>query len=905
MASLNDRLSQLSPEQRQLLAKKLRQKQSHISPRPAGQKTILSFAQQRMWLLYRLDPDSEAYNFPCFLSFQGDLKIKVLERVLNEIVRRHEILRSRFPEVNGEPTVKIIDDFKLTLEPISLENLDRAEQQSRVQQLASQEAKNPFDITQDALIRGKILTLDDHQYVLLLTLHHIIFDGWSEGVFKQELESLYDAFSQGKPSPLPELSIQYADFAHWERQWLTTERAQTQLDYWSQKLAGMSPLLELPTDRPRPAIQTDKGDRVFWTLGKSTTENLRELSQKQDCTLFMTLMAAFQILLFRYSGQEDIAVGTPIASRIRPEIEGIIGYFANTLILRETLSDEMAFNDLVQQIKETALAAYNHQDIPFDRLVQKLQPTRNTSFSPLFQVVFALRPNNFTSDTRWQQLSLNPNTAKFDLEVNLREDDEELTGYWEYNTDLFNRDTIERMCKHFTVLLAGILKNPAMSISLLPLLTNAERHQLLIEWNNTATDYPKDKCIHELFGEQVSKTPDVIAVSYDKQSLSYCELNQEANQLAQYLQSIHAQANSRIGICLERSNSAIVAILGVLKVGCLYVPLDPHYPTERLQFMVDDAQISIILSNSQTQYAIDKLSINTSITSIVKIDRVVYSESQESLSLAVKSHQGAYINYTSGSTGVPKGVLVPHRGVIRLVRNTNYIDIRRGDRVGQAATLAFDMATLEIWGALLNGGSIIGIPKETLLDPWALAHTIQREHINVLVVPTAVLHKIAETDSTIFSTLKCLVFGGEAASPHWIKRILKHGAPQSLVNGYGPTENTAISSAYVVAEIAENATTVLIGKPISNSRCYVLDKNRELVPIGVPGELYVAGDGLANGYLFRPQASAEKFILHEWEKGNVERLYRTGDLVRYHADGNLEFVGRQDSQVKIRGFRIE
>ncbi|MEM1368159.1 MAG: amino acid adenylation domain-containing protein [Cyanobacteria bacterium P01_H01_bin.15] len=475
MASFRDRLSQLSPEQRRQLAQKLRQKQSQIAPRPTGEKAALSFAQQRMWLLYRLESDSAAYNRPCFLSFQGDLKIDVLERALNEILRRHEVLRSRFPEVNGEPTVEIIEDFQLALERINLRSLSSPEQQHRVQELATQEAKKTFDITQDCLVRGQLLILGDRQYVLLLTFHHIIFDGWSEGLFIQELETLIDAFLNRHSSPLANLPIQYADFSHWERRWLTGERAQKQIKYWRQKLAGQPAQLGLPTDHPRPAIKTNNGDRIYWSLDSESTHQLREFSQRHGCTLFMTLLAAFQVLLFRYSGQTDISVGTPIANRTRPETESLIGYFANALVLRCHLSSDITFDTLLLQLRETAVDAYRHQDIPFDQLVYELQPPRDPSVTPLFQILFGLQPKTKTT-IYWQSLDFNTGTAKFDLEINLKDEQEKLRGFWQYNTDLFERSTIEKLTAHYKYLLSEILSSDGdrIPIKKIPLLSQTQ-----------------------------------------------------------------------------------------------------------------------------------------------------------------------------------------------------------------------------------------------------------------------------------------------------------------------------------------------------------------------------------------------------------------------------------------------
>ncbi|MBW4629689.1 MAG: amino acid adenylation domain-containing protein [Brasilonema octagenarum HA4186-MV1] len=871
----------------------------------------LSFAQQRMWFLHQLDKESPFYNESLQLRINGKLSVTALEQSINEIIRRHEALRTTFTVIEGVPFQAISPTFTITIPVMDLQGLKEAD----IQQIVTQEVRQPFDLGIAPLLRATLLRQEADSHLLILTMHHIITDGWSMGIFFKELEVLYHAFSKGEPNPLPELTVQYADFALWQRQWLTKEVLEKQLDYWKQQLAGAPPLLELPTDYPRPAVQTFSGATKKFQLPEHLTFELVTLSQKSGVTLFMTLLAAFAVLLHRYSGVDDICIGSPFANRNRREIDPLIGCFVNTLVLRTQIEDNPSFSQFLQQVRSVVWDAHAQQDVPFEQVVEALQPERSLGYNPLFQVMFVLE--NFSLDTlELPGISLTPEmvergTSQCDLSLSIWQTQEGLIGSWEYNSDLFEADTIARMTGHFQTLLETIVSDPNHRVGKLPLLTESERHQLLVEWNNTQVDYPQDKCIHQLFEEQVERTPNAVAVVFDNQQLTYQQLNTQANQLAHYLRSLGVKADVLVGICVERSVEMIVGILGILKAGGAYVPLDPEYPQERLSFMLEDTQLSVILSQEKLVSKLGDREARQLFAdckaSVICLDSnwdIINQQTQHNPTTSIKPDSLAYVMYTSGSTGQPKGVSIIHRGVVRLVKQTDYISISTQDVIAQASNYAFDAATFEIWGALLNGARLVGASKELAISPKDFAAFIKAQTISVLFLTTALFNQIAQEVPSAFNSLRHLLFGGEAVDPKWVKEVLDNGAPQRLLHVYGPTENTTFTSWYLVQDVPEDATTIAIGRPIANTQVYILDKNLQPVTVGVPGELHIGGAGLAQGYFNRPETTAEKFI--EIELFNkVERLYKTGDLVRYLPDGNIEYVGRIDNQVKIRGFRIE
>lgn len=928
-----------------------------------------SFAQQRLWFIDQLIPGNAFYNVPTALRLTGVLNLTALEQTFNEIVRRHEVLRTRFGMLEGQLIQAIpaqsgasTSTFTIPLALIDLRELPAKERELQAKRLITEESQRPFNLATGPLLRLLLLKLEETEHILLLNLHHIVSDDWSIGVLIRELSVIYTALQGQQPSPLQELPLQYADFAHWQREWLqggrTTDESplQTQLAYWRQQLDGI-PVLNLPSDRPKPTLPSYQGATKFLELSPSLSDALEKLSQQQGVTLFMTLLAAFQTLLYRYTQQEDIAVGSPIANRNRSEIEGLIGFFVNTLVLRTDLSGNPSFLELLGRVREVTLGAYAHQDLPFEKLVEELQPERNLSRHPLFQVMFALQNAPMEAlelpGLTLSSLNIDFKTTRFDLEFLLWKGSDGFRSLWGerwqysegmrgvvvYNTDLFDEATIARMLEHFKTLLEGIVANPQAKIADLLLLSESEHHQLLVEWNNTVADYPKHKCIHQLFEAQVERTPDATAVIYEDKQLTYRELNNRSNQLAHSLQKLGVGSEVLVGIYMERSVEMIVGLLGILKAGGAYVPIDPSYPCDRIRFMLEDSQVSVLLTQENLVERLPDDIITTQQNSAIRNPRVVCldtdcntiaQESQENPVSSVTSENLAYVIYTSGSTGKPKGVAVSHNAVNRLVCNTNYIKLEFSDKVAQVSNTSFDAATFEIWGALLHGAQLVGFSRDVTLSPHNFALQLRKKSISILFLTTALFQQIARDVPQAFDSLKYLLFGGEAVDPRWVKKIIKLGAPKQLLHVYGPTENTTFSSFYSVQEVPEDATSIPIGHPITNTQIYLLDGQLNPVPIGVPGELYIGGDGLARGYLNRPELTAQKFIPHPFSKEqgtrnkeketeedssvlpdhfcplpSGERLYKTGDLARYRADGNIEFLGRIDNQVKIRGFRIE
>lgn len=874
-----------------------------------------SFAQQRLWFLDQLFPGNSFYNVPTAFRITGMLDLATLEDSFNEIVRRHEVLRTTFKTVAGQPVQVIAPYLRIYLPKIDLQQLPVSEREVAAQQLLLQETQQPFNLEQGPLLRVTLLQLSESDYVLAIALHHIIFDEWSSALLIRELSLLYTAFSSGKPSPLPILPIQYADFASWQRQWLQGEVLEAQLSYWRSQLQDLS-VLEIKSDRTRTRAQSYRGATQLLELPLQLSQALLALSQQEGVTLFMTLLAAFKTLLYRYTNQTDIAVGSPIANRNRGELEDLIGFFANSLILRTDLSGNPTFRELLVRVREVAVGAYAHQDVPFEKLVEELHPERQGSRNPLFQVVFALQ-NAPMEQLNLPKLNLSSfkletTTARFDLELYLWEcadnfrnlwgdgwqQSEGLRGVLVYNTDLFEQKAIAVMLQHFQTLLTGAVANPDTRLADLPLLSAAEQHQLLVEWNQNKRDYPT-RCIHQMFEAQVAQNPNAIAVNFGRQ-FTYQELNSGSNQLAHYLRKLGVGSETLVGICMERSPMMIASLLGILKAGAAYVPLDPTYPPERLKFMLEDAQVSVLV----TQQALAPLFAQSWGKRIVCLEQhweAIALGSEENPINQTALDDLAYVVYTSGSTGTPKGVAVPHRAVNRLVCNTNYITVAPGDKVAQCANISFDAATFEIWVALLNGAQLVGINSEITLSPQDFAQEIRSTQISVLFLTTALFNQMAREVPNSFRSLRYLLFGGEAVDPKSVEAVIKAGAPEHLLHVYGPTENTTFTSWY---EVQTPLRSIPIGKVIANTQIYLLDAYQKLVPIGVTGEIYIGGDGLARGYLNRAELTQERFITNPFEKSK-SRLYKTGDLARYLPDGNLEFVGRSDAQVKLRGFRIE
>jgi amino acid adenylation domain-containing protein len=887
---------------------------SPIVPVSRQERLQLSFSQSRLWFLNQLEGGSATYNMPEPLQLTGDLDVAALESSVEGIIQRHEVLRTSFQTIDGEPVQVISNNSQIAVPFVDLLHLTGGAQSDRLQEIAIEESQQPFDLAVPPLLRVTLVRLGLETHILLVTMHHIISDGWSMGIFVDELSTLYRAICTETPAQLPELPIQYADFAQWQRQWLTGNILQSQVDYWEQQLATAPPLLELPTDRSRPSMQTFKGSTTSFYLDRELTQQLKLLSQNSGATLFMTLLAAFATLLSRYSRQEDIVIGSPIANRNQSGIESLIGFFVNTLVLRTDLTGEPTFTELLDRVREMTLGAYEHQDLPFEKLVEELQPARSLSYTPLFQVMFVLQnaPLNQLElpDLTIAPFKLEQVTARFDLTLQLEETAGELTGELIYNRDLFDATTIERMASHLQILLAGIVANPHQQVAKLPLISGAERQQLLVDWNDTHADYPQDKCIHELFETQVERTPDAIAVQFEDVKLTYRELNDRSNQLADYLQTLGVKPEVLVGICVERSLEMIVGLLGILKAGGAYVPLDPAYPVDRLSFMLSDSQVAVLLTQQKLLASLPDCDIPivrldadweeiAAPTPIVSGDTIAPPRRgfSQSIVSAATPDSLAYVIYTSGSTGKPKGVLVQHRGLCNLaLAQIRVFDVHADSRVLQFASFSFDASISEVVMSLCAGATLYLGKRDDLIPGVGLMRLLlDRQISHVTLSPSA----LAAMPSEEYPDLQTIIVAGEACPPDL---VAQWSPGRRFINAYGPTEATVCATAAICTE---SDVTPPIGRPIDNVTTYILDRDLQPVPIGVAGELHIGGAGVARGYLNRPELTAEKFIPNPFSQDYSGRLYKTGDLVRYLADGQIEFLGRIDQQVKIRGFRIE
>lgn len=912
MSDIAQRIASLSPEKRALLERRLAKKSTDAARAEipclsrATNQFPLSFAQQRLWLLEQLVPGLPMYNMSGFVRFSGPLDRQAVKQCLAAVVERHEMLRTTFAISDGQPVQTISPTLTVPIDELDLSEQPTVGEETIVS-LAVEQARQPFDLATGPLCRIKLLCLSPEDHVVVLTMHHIISDGTSIRVLFQDAITVYEALVNGRPPHLPALPIQYVDFAAWQRNWLQGERLEHLLRYWKEQLGGELPVLQLPLDRPRPAVQTFVGARQTFSLPPALTAALRELSQREGVTLFMVLLAAFQILLSRYNGQEDILVGSPIANRTRSELEGLIGFFVNTLVLRTDLAGNPTFRDLLKRVQQVALGAYTHEELPFEKLVEELQPERNMSHTPLFQVLFGLQSDPTTAvemaglTMRFQEID--SRTAKCDITLNLTERPDALVGYLEYNSDLFDDATMTRLIRHFETILHGVVDDPSRRLADMPLLTDEERHEMLIGWNATRTAYPADQCVHTLFEAQAARHPDRLAVVFAEQQLTYGALNARANQLAHYLRSLGIGPESFVAICIERSADLLVGILAILKAGGTYVPLDPTYPGERLTYMLEDTQAPVLLTQERL-----RAELPSQRARVVCIDtdwEAIAQQSSENPPNQTAPDNLAYVMYTSGSTGNPKGIGIPHIAINRLVFHTNYIALQLDDRIAQAANASFDAATFEFWGALLHGALLVGITKDVALSPREFAAQLGEQGITTLFLTTALFNQLAREVPGAFASLRHVMFGGEAVDPRWVREVLEKGAPARLLHVYGPTESTTYATWHLVREVAATATTIPIGSALSNTTTYVLDRYMQPVPVGVPGELYIGGDGLARGYHQRPALTAERFVPHPFSDQAGVRLYKTGDLVRCLPDGAIEFLGRSDHQVKIRGFRIE
>ncbi len=871
-----------------------------IPRRPAGERVPLSFGQQQIWLLGQMAPDRPVYNECVTIRMAGPLDPAALQRGFNEIVRRHEPWRTTFAIVDGEPSQIIHPPPDIALPVIHLEHLPENEREPEALRLATEDARAPFDLAKGPLLRARLIKLDDAEHRLYLTLHHIIFDGVSiYDVLLPELAALHDAFAIGKPSPLSEPAIQYADYAYWQRQRLQADFLAEHMPYWRQLLSN-PPMLQLPTDHPRPTVQTFRGALQRIALPRTLTDGLKELSRREGVTLYMILVSTLTTLLHRYAGQDEVVIGTVTGSRDRPEIEKLMGFFLNTLVLRTDFADDPTFSELLQRVRRASLDAQAHKEVPFELVVRDLHPQRNFAQNPLFQVLFTFEPPLAPLDVPWtmSQLDLDVGTAKFDLSVELDDRPEGIIGRFEYNTDLFDEATIARMVGHFETLLEGIIADSSQRVSALPLLTPAERQALLVEWNATEADYPQEQCVHEMFAAQVAKTPDAIAAVFGHERITYHALDRRANQLAHHLRAYGVGPDTFVGIGMERSLEMLVGLLAVLKAGGAYVPLDPAYPRERLAFMLDDARVRVLLTE---QHLAPKLPASGAEVICLDRDRdEIARHPTDAPPPGATPESLAYLIYTSGSTGTPKGVMIPHRAL------TNFLWAMRAqlgvtdhDVVMAATSLSFDIAGLELYLPLIVGARVVIVPRDVAKHGRRFAALVAASRATVMQATPTTWRMLLDAGWQGSRNLHILC-GGEALPQSLAARLL--GAGNRLTNLYGPTETTIWSTLH---EVRHAETPIPLGRPIANTRVYILDRNRRPVPVGVPGELYIGGDSVAYGYLGRPELTAQRFITDPFVTDPAARMYATGDLVRYLADSTLDFLGRIDNQAKVRGFRIE
>ncbi|NEO98310.1 MAG: amino acid adenylation domain-containing protein [Symploca sp. SIO2E9] len=905
----------LSPEEKRLLlAKLLREKAS-------GEKSVypLSYGQQALWFLYQSAKLSKAYNvaFPARICSKVD--VSALRQAFQGLVNRYATLRTTFKVQNGKSVQEVQGYQEVYFEQIDASTLTWEQLKEKVVKTY----EHPFDLQRGPVFKVHLFTSSQQDHILLLTLHHIVYDARSMGTLLDDAQVLYSDAKAGRVASLPPLKSQYADYVQWQTQMLAGSKGEQLWNYWRQQLAGELPVLNLPTDRPRPPLQSYQGASYTLKLTETLTKQLRKLLQTQGVTLYTLLLAAFQVLLYRYTGQEDILVGSPTGGRSQAEFDEIVGYFVNPVVLRASFSGNPTFKSFLSQVRRTVLDAINYQDYPFSLLVEQLQPNRDPSRSPLFQVLFnflnpqrlgevpgLLVPSETPLQASWGQLELESfeleqQEGQFDLTLETVEGKDALFGVFKYNTDLFDAVTINRMAGHFQTLLEGIVKDPEEQVSKLPLLTEAEQHQLLVEWNNTQTEYSQDKCIHQLFEAQVERTPDAIAVVFEDQHLTYRELNTRANQLAHYLQAMGVGPEVLVGICVERSLEMVVGLLGILKAGGAYVPLDPAYPQERLAWMIEDSKLSVLLTQ-QDQF----LRLPDNCAKVLCLDSdwgKIAQHSENNPDSKVASDNLAYIIYTSGSTGKPKGVQIIHRAVVNFLKFMSQAPgLTSQDVLLAVTTISFDIAVLELYLPITVGAKVLLARREVALDATKLIQVLEQSGTTIMQATPATWRMLLTAGWQGSSTLKILC-GGEALSLNLANQLLDRST--SVWNMYGPTETTIWSAVY---RVEPGNTLIPIGQPIANTQIYIVDPglyqkydSLQLVPVGQPGELLIGGVGLARGYLNRHELTDQKFVLNPFSDEPGARLYRTGDLARYLPDGNIECLGRIDHQVKINGFRIE
>jgi len=858
-----------------------------------------SFAQRRLWFLEQLDPAATLYNFPEAFRIRGRLEPALLERSFAVVIARHEILRTTFRLVDGEPMQMVAEAMDFHLPVIDLTGMDPVAREENLARLIHDEAHRPYDLSNGPLLRPSLVQLDEREQVLIMSLHHIVTDAWSQDILMRELTTAYSALSKGQEPALPELPIQYADFAVWQREAMQGDALDQQLHYWRTRLAGLTPL-DLPRLPRQSPSRAPEGAAETFVIPAPLAASLRTMAQREGVTLFMVLLAGWKAFLARYTGQTDIAVGSPISDRGRTETEGLIGFFLNTLVLRTDLSENPTVRETLLRVRDTSLEAFAHQDLPFELMVEDLQPSRLSARNPLLRVMFVLMTGD---ETTWQTphgiiepLFVEESKAKFDLMLHLRCTARGIQGALVYDRALFDSAMVRRIASHYETLLSGMAANPAERINSLPLVGPEERERILKTWNDTETPYPASRTIHALFREQAQLNAAAIAVEDGPLQTTYGALDRQSDAIAAGLIASGVKPGDTVAIGLSRSARLIAGILGILKTGAAYVPLDSSYPPARLEVMLRQSGARYLIGEGTEPLA--------AIAPVLSIESLLATPAAP-IPEAGAATDAAYIMFTSGSTGTPKGVRVLHRGISRLVIHTNYVQFNPSDVVAHASNTSFDASTFEIWGALLHGARLVIVPRETLLSPQELAAFIRERKLSVLFLTTPLFHHFTREIPGAFGSLRYLVAGGDALQPDAARAVLRSGSPAHLVNGYGPTEATTFAVCYEVTDVPPDANSIPIGRPISNTRAYILDAAMQPVPAGIAGELYLGGPGIAGGYLHNEAATAASFLADPFSDDPADRLYKTGDLARWRDDGIIDFLGRADNQVKIRGFRVE
>ncbi|TCP59052.1 amino acid adenylation domain-containing protein [Tumebacillus sp. BK434] len=911
-----DKRANLTPAQRALLEKRIKgkgpvmpastQKKTGIPRRPKGESP-LSFSQERIWIMEQLEPDAAVYNLAFVVTITGEIDREVLGKSIHEVVRRHEALRTTFPVRDGTPTLQVHEELPVPILALDVRLLPEEEREEAAERLALEDARRPFDLVQGPLVRVTTIQKTDQESLLLITMHHIISDDWSLGVLINEFSILYASYKNGLPSPLAELPIHYSDFAYWQKQPEQQASLQKQFDYWHEQLGGDREPLQLPTDRLRPASQTYNGARTVFRLSRQLSAALQQLSVESGTTLFMTLLAAYQTFLARYTGQSDILVGSPIANRNRQEIEGLVGVFINTLVHRSRIAQGMTFRELLGNVRRTTLDAFANQDIPFEKLVERLEQDRNLAYPPLFQTLFSLLNNAERTlsmpGLTLQTETLYTQTVSFDITLTIYETGQGLEGYWDYNTDLFDPETVERMILHFQTLLGGIVDHPDQLVHKLPILPANEQHKMLRDWNETA--FPsRAACLHQLFEAQVERSPDAIAVVFEDQQITYRALNNRANQMAQFLQAFGVGPDERVGIFMDRSPDLLTAMIAAHKAGGAYLPLDPGSPQDRLGFMIGDAQPKVILTQPSLAGRLPEH--ESQVLTLRSEEPSLFLPNPVSL---VQPEHLAYIIYTSGSTGRPKGVMVEHQSAAHFFTGMDQaVGCGSEDVMLAVTSIGFDISVLELFWSLARGATVILLSETEIgeagisVREYSLRSQLLRHQATILQCTPSLMGMIlaAPDGPAALAPLQKILLGGEAMPPA-LARHLKQKTNARLFNMYGPTEATVWSAVHVVDE-PDLQTSIPLGRPIVNCELYILDEHLQPVPVGVGGELHIGGAGVTRGYLGRPELTAERFIANPFGAG---RLYKTGDRASFLPDGSVKFLGRFDSQVKLRGFRIE